>query len=169
VWVHPIDFDYAWSNCFRCYCSCLSPSTSWIVNQSHWISHPNISGKGDSVTVTKLVALSRILHDRIYLLQVLILVFCGQLVKPESFLCFNKFLVGKRVPLKTIHFPWSMNHTNLNQTFDVIRQVMNAKTKGPVQPANEQVSIAVWVELMSAFCWPHNSVWKKYTKKLPGR
>jgi hypothetical protein len=75
--------------------------------------------------------------------QVLVLVFCGQLVKPESFSQFNEILLKKRIPLKTIHFPWSMNQTNLNQVLDVIVQVLNSKKCGTVEQDTMKVIFAV--------------------------
>jgi hypothetical protein len=76
------------------------------------------------------------------ILQALVLAFCGQLVKPESFLQLNEILLAKRVALRTIHLPWSMNQTNIDQVFEVIVQVLNSKKCGAI----EQESLLVILE-----------------------
>jgi hypothetical protein len=63
----------------------------------------------------------------LYFSQALVLVFCGPLVRAESFSFLNEMLLGKRLPLRTIHFPWSMNQTHLNHVFEVIAHVLQVK------------------------------------------
>ena len=67
------------------------------------------------------------------------LAFCGELVKPESFLQLNEILLVKRVALRTIHLPWSMNQTNIDQVFEVIVQVLNSKKCGAIEHESLQV------------------------------
>lgn len=72
----------------------------------------------------------------LYFSQALVLVFSGPLVKAESFSFLNEMLLGKRMPLRTIHFPWSMNQIHLNHVFEVIVHVLQVKQCSTLEQGN---------------------------------
>jgi len=78
-------------------------------------------------------------HTFYSMLQALILVFCGQLSKPEVVMGLNQIVLQNRMPLRTITFPWSFNSANLQNCFDVILLVLNAKKGGTEGQRNQQV------------------------------
>jgi hypothetical protein len=69
-----------------------------------------------------------------------VLVFCGQLSAPEALADFNQILLQKRIPLRTINFPWPFSFANLKMSMDVILLVLNAKKNGNDGDRRQRVS-----------------------------
>jgi hypothetical protein len=53
---------------------------------------------------------------------------------------FNQYLLQKRIPLKTINFPWSLTNGNLTSCFDVINLVLNARKSCNSEQSSQVVS-----------------------------
>jgi hypothetical protein len=73
-------------------------------------------------------------------LKALVLVFSGQLSAPEALADFNQILLQKRIPLRTINFPWPFSISNLKVSMDVILLVLNAKKNGSDGDRKQRVS-----------------------------
>lgn len=81
----------------------------------------------------------------LYFSQALVLVFCGPLARAESFSILNEVMLDKRIPLRTIHFPWSMNQTNLNNVFEVIAHVLQVKQYSTSEQGNVKMLLISFV------------------------